>query len=217
MAEPAEPEAEPAPAHPYYPVSLDVAGRACLVVGGGPVAARKARGLLECAAVVTVLTPAPGAEMEALAPSLHALERRPYAAGDAAAFRLVLTATGDAAVDAAVATEAEAAGVWVNSADDPEHCSFLLPAVRRDGAVTLAVSTGGLSPALAVWLRDRLAADGAGSLAELLGEARRRLRATGRPVASVDWAALLAGPLPALVRAGELDRARALLLAAVDR
>lgn len=199
----------------YYPVSLDVAGRACLVVGGGAVAARKARGLLDLGAAVTVIAPAVGPEMSTLAPSLQTIETRPYRSGDAAGFRLVITATGDHQVDAAVYADADAAGVWVNSADDPGHSSFILPSVHRDGPVTVAVSTGGASPALAVWLRSRIAGEavvvGAGTLAALLGEARRRLRAAGRPTDAVDWRALLDGPLPELVRAGALDDARTAL------
>ena len=94
----------------YYPVSLDVSGRPCLVVGGGGVAARKARTLLDCGGEVTVIAPELSADMEALVPSLHALERRPYAVGEAAAFRLVVTATGIPEVDGAVYADAEAAG-----------------------------------------------------------------------------------------------------------
>jgi siroheme synthase-like protein len=194
-----------------------VAGRACLVVGGGAVAARKAAGLLACDALVSVVAPELGPAMSALASSLQQVARRPYAAGEAAGYRLVITATGVADVDAAVYADAEAAGVWVNSADDRAHCSFILPSVHRDGAVTVAVSTGGASPALATWWRGQLAAQsgpGLGQLAELLGQARRDLQAAGRSTESVDWAALLAGPLPDLVRQGRLDEARALVEAA---
>ncbi len=201
----------------FYPVALDVAKRPCLVVGGGPVAARKARNLLECGASVTVIAPALSAEMEALVSSLHTVERRRYEPGDATAFRLVVTATGIPDVDTAVFSDADAAGVWVNSADDPAHCSFILPAVHRDGPVTIAVSTGGLSPALSSWLRTRLASqcgEGLGPLAELLAEARTRLRGAGQQSDSVDWGALLDGPLPELVRSGDIDEARALVAAA---
>jgi siroheme synthase-like protein len=201
----------------FYPVSLDVAHRPCLVVGAGPVAARKARALLECGALVTVVAPSLSNDMEALEPLLHAVERRPYGKGDASAFCLVVSATGRPDVDGTVHADAEAAGVWVNSADDPAHCSFILPAVHRDGAVTVSVSTGGLSPALASWLRDRIAdrwEGDIGTLAQLLGEARERLRAAGLPSDSVDWASLLDGPLPALVQAGEIDEARARIAAA---
>jgi siroheme synthase-like protein len=196
----------------YYPVSLDVSGRTCLVVGGGSVAARKARTLLDCGGVVTVIAPTLGADMDSLVPSLHALEQRPYAKGEAAAFRLVVTATGIPTVDAAVYADGEAAGVWVNSADDVAHSSFILPAVHRDGSVTVSVSTGGLSPALASWLRSRLAAEcgeGLGTLAQLLGEARTKLKRAGLRSDTVDWVRLLQGPLPELVRAGALEEARA--------
>src|SRR3984885_1223504 len=148
------------PDHPSLcPVSLDVRGQACLVVGGGKVAARKARSLLDCGAAVTVITPSVGREMEDLVPALQTLVRRAYMTGDASAFRLVVTATGMPEVDGAVYADAEAAGVWANSADDMAHLSFILPAVHRDGPVTVAVSTSGLSPALASWLRTRLATE----------------------------------------------------------
>jgi siroheme synthase-like protein len=206
------------PAPPlYYPVSLNVSGHSCLVVGGGKVAARKARSLLDCGATVTVIAAAVSDDMEALVPSLCALEQRDYAKGDASAFRLVVTATGIPEVDGTVYADAEAAGVWANSADDPAHCSFILPAVHRDGAVTVSVSTGGLSPALASWLRTRLAADageGLGVLAQLLGEARASLKQAGLSSESVDWTPLLDGPLLELIRAGDIDNARAKVRAA---
>jgi len=182
------------------------------VVGGGPVAARKARGLLGCGATLTVIAPDVSSAMAELTPLT--IERRPYAEGDAGAYRLVVTATGIPAVDATVSADAEAAGVWVNSADDVEHCSFILPSVHRDGAVTVAVSTGGRSPALASWLRARLAAQegtGLGALAELLGRARQSVHDAGRSTEKVDWVALLDGTLPELVRDGRFDEARAVV------
>ena len=202
---------------PLYPVSLDVSSRSCLVVGGGRVAARKARALLDCGAVVTVIAPSLSDDMEALVPALHGVERREYGEGDASTYRLVVTATGIPEVDGAVYADAEAAGVWTNSADDLAHCSFILPAVHRDGTVTVSVSTGGLSPALASWLRTRVASecgDGLGILAQLLGEARANLKRAGLRSDSVDWARLLDGPLLELIRAGEIDNARATVLAA---
>jgi precorrin-2 dehydrogenase len=201
----------------YYPVALDVAGRACLVVGGGPVAAHKARGLLACGALVTVVAPDLCDAMTALSPIT--VLRRTYRTSDASVYRLVVTATGIPHVDAAVFADAEAAGVWVNSADDQDHCTFILPSVHRDGPVTVAVSTGGQSPALARWLRARLAdcsGPGLGQLAQLLGEARQRLRESGVSTETVDWSSLLEGPLLRLVRDGHLEEARTLILDAVD-
>jgi precorrin-2 dehydrogenase / sirohydrochlorin ferrochelatase len=192
-----------------------VEGRSCLVVGGGPVAARKARGLLECGAVVTVIAPEVCAALAALTPLT--IERRRYAPGDAAAHRLVVTATGIPEVDGAVYADADAAGVWVNSADDASHSSLILPSVHRDGSVTVAVSTGGSSPALASWLRRRISAQcgpALGELAELLGRAREGLRRAGRSTETVDWPTLLDGPLLELARDGRWDEVHALVEAA---
>jgi siroheme synthase-like protein len=212
---------------PLYPVGLVVRGRRCLVVGGGRVAARKVRSLLECGAAVTMVAPeaheALGLLSEAGAiaaidgPPLD-VQLRPYAPGEAAGYRLVITATGDPEVDGAVHADAEAAGVWVNSADDPEHCSFVLPAVWRDGPVTIAVSSEGQSPALSTWLRSQVASSvgpGTGLLAELLGEARRKVQAAGRSTDEVDWQCLLRGPLIELVREGRVAEARAVLSEAI--
>ncbi|HUZ11118.1 MAG TPA: bifunctional precorrin-2 dehydrogenase/sirohydrochlorin ferrochelatase [Acidimicrobiales bacterium] len=207
-------------ASPVYPVALRVEGRRCLVVGGGRVAARKSGGLLSCGADVTLVAPVidPAIVEQAhgggAGPGSLTVRRRPYRPGEAAGFRLVVTATGIAEVDRAVAADADAAGVWVNSADDAEHCTFFLPSVHRDGPVSVAVSTGGASPALATWLRRRIAAElgpDLGVLAALLESARQRVKAAGRSTESVDWQALLNGPLPRLVRDGRLDRARELL------
>jgi siroheme synthase-like protein len=207
MADPAAPEAAAA----SFPVSLDVRNRPCLVVGGGPVAARKARSLLACGAVVTVIAPELCAEMEDLA--VATVERRPYATGDVKGFRLVFTATGLHAIDGAVAGDADACGIWVNSADDRENCTFTLPAVHRDGAVSIAVSTDGASPALASWLRANVASDleGAGALGELLRSARARVKASGRRTDDVDWTSLLNGELPELVRQGRTTDATRLI------
>lgn len=176
---------------PLYPVGLVVAGRRCLVVGGGEVAARKAAGLVECGADVTVVAPVVGDAVRAL--GVRALER-PYERGDVDGCRLVVTATDDPAVNARVAADADAAGVWVNAADDPANCSFTLPAVLRRGPVTVSVATDGRAPALASWLRDRLAG-AIGPDAEVLAEGLARVRAevyaAGRSTERLGWKGLL--------------------------
>ena len=208
---------------PLYPVGLVVAGRPCLVVGGGRVAGGKIRGLLACGAAVTVVAPQVHDAVEylveegavaAIDGAPLQIELRPYAPGEAARFELVIAATGDAEVDDAVHRDATGAGVWVNVADHAAHCTFVLPALARDGAVTVAVSTGGASPALATWLRDRvvdLMGPGVGELADMLGEARRQVHERGATTEALEWRSLLDGPLTALVRAGRLDEARATL------
>lgn len=207
-------------ATPVYPVSLVVADRDCLVVGGGPVAARKVGGLLDCGARVTVVAPRVVEAIRRQRPLV--VENRPYRPPEAARYQLVITATGIPEVDGAVSSDARRAGVWVNSADDTGNCSFLLPAVSRRGSVTVAVSTGGASPALAVWVRTRVAqaieqtvgADLA-LVAELLDETRTRVKAAGRSTESYDWASLLDHQVIPLVRAGHVDAARRALRAAV--
>ena len=207
-------DCHPSPALPGFPRCLEpFLSRRRGRQGGRPQSAA----LLDCGAAVTVIAPSLGDDMEALVPALHAVERREYREGDASTYRLVVTATGIPEVDGTVYADAEVAGVWTNSADDLAHCSFILPAVHRDGAVTVSVSTGGLSPALASWLRTRVASecgDGLGILAQLLGEARANLKRAGLRSDSVDWARLLDGPLLDLIRAGEIDNARATVLAA---
>src|SRR5207244_9360225 len=93
---------------PQYPVNLVVAGRACLVVGGGEVAARKAAGLVACRALVTVVAPSIAEDIRAMG---VACEERPYRSGEAAAYRLVVTAADDPVVNAEVFRDGEAAGV----------------------------------------------------------------------------------------------------------
>lgn len=192
-------------------------------------AARKITGLLACGAVVTVVAPEAHEAIGVLAsegtlasvdgPPLD-LQIRPYRRGEAADYRLVFTATGDRDVDAAVYEDACSAGVWVNSADDAEHCSLVLPAVLRDGPLTVSVSTSGASPALAVWLRNRVAGllgEGLGDLARLIAEVREQVRERTGSTEGIDWAALLDGPLPGLVAEGKVQEARAILAEAVAK
>ena len=191
-----------------YPVNLAVQGRPCLIVGGGPVARRKAEGLLACGAAVTVVAPDVDAELAALPVTV---ERRPYRAGDASRYRLVIAATDDGTANAAVAADAEAAGVWVNAADDIERSSFTLPSVGRRGPIVVAVSTGGQSPAFAAWLRRRIEAELGGEyevLLRLLSEARDTIKAAGRSTEGVDWLSVLDSNMLELIRAGDIGKAR---------
>ncbi len=213
---------------PRYPVSLDLLGAACLVVGGGPVAARKVRGLLEAGAAVTVVTLEVGPELGASTMAAGdasdppggetrvgslSVEVRPYRAGEAADYRLVVAATGVSAVDARVLADALDGGVLVNLASGRAPGAVELPAVHRAGPITLSISTGGASPALARWLRDRAAAalgPEIATLASLVGEARSSLQATGRAAGPVAWSEAIDQVAP-LVSEGHTEEARALL------
>ena len=194
---------------PLYPVNLVVRGRRCLVVGGGRVARDKVAGLLDAGAVVHVVAPRVHDDIKAL-PGVTFAER-PYAAGDVAGFRLAIAATDDPSTNEAVFAEGEAAGVWVNAADDPQHCSFTLPARVRRGALLVTVSTGGRSPALAKWLRRRFEADIGPeyeALLELLDEERTARRADGVATESLDWQSALDSEMLDLIREGRLAEAR---------
>jgi len=130
-----------------FPVMLQVAGKRCLVVGGGGVAYRKIQGLLAEDARVVVVAPEAVPGVTALGEEGRiVLEQRPYAAGEAEEYALVFAATDDRRVNRRVFEDASSSGVWVNVADDPELCTFHLPAVIRRGALHLALASGGTAP-----------------------------------------------------------------------
>lgn len=203
---------------PQYPVNLCLAGRPVLVVGGGPVALRKVEGLLAADARVHVVAPEIDGGILALGEAVSC-QQRPYRRGEAAQYRLVITATGDAAVDQSVHDDAEAAGVWVNSADDPDRCSFTLPAVVRRGPLLVTVSTGGHSPAVASWLRSRLEAELGPEyevLVQLVADARAEVQAAGRSTEGLAWHKALDSDMLALIRGGRISEAREHLLACLS-
>jgi siroheme synthase-like protein len=205
-----------------YPVALLLQNRACLVVGGGQIAERKARGLLAAGARVHVVAKEVLPQVRSLegVAGVASIEERPYRRGEVAGYWLVVAATGDPEVNKAVFEDGEAAGVWVNSADDPASCSFILPAVARQGPVSVAVSTSGYSPALASWLKGH-AAEHMGpelaELAELLAEARAELKKQGRSTEGVDWRPGLDWAMLDLIRSGRRAEAKERLEACLSQ
>ena len=200
-----------------YPVNLRVHGHRCLVVGGGQVALAKADGLLEAGALVDVVAPEVTPELEAR-PGVT-VHRRAYRAGDVEGYRLVVAATGSPEVNAEVFRDGESAGVWVNSADDPDNCSFTLPSRLRRGPLMITCSTGGHSPALSRWLRLRLEAEIGPeyeTLLCLLSEARERIRATGMHTEDRAWQDVLDSGMLELIRSGETGRAKEMIDQLVD-
>ena len=198
-----------------YPIVLDLMGRPCLVVGGGAIAERKVAGLVEARARVTVVSPSLTPALLRLATEAPLRWRpREYAQGDAAGFVLVMVATYDRAVNGAVAAECRERGIWVNCADDPERCDFILPSVLRRGAVTVAVSTGGRSPTLARLLRedlDALLPPEVAVLTDVVASVRRALSEDGVSLDAERWRQALDGELRSLVAAGRTTEARARL------
>jgi siroheme synthase-like protein len=204
---------------PVYPVALLLHGRRCLVVGGGHVAVRKARGLLAAGAMVHVVATEIRPEMKEL-DGLVTREQRPYCRGEVAGYWLVVAATGDPGTNQAIYDDGEAARVWVNAADDPDRCSFILPAVARQGPVTVAVSTSGYSPALASWLKAEFGAQMGPELAvlaELLAEARAKVKASGHSTEEVDWRPGLDWAMLDLIREGRRAEAKERLEACLSQ
>ena len=140
-----------------YPINLDLTGQACLVLGGGSVAERKVRRLLDEGAVVTVIAPALTPALQILAEE-HQLswQRRTYQPGDETTFFLIICATDDEAVSQAVSTAAKAQGKLLNVCDVPDLCNFTLPSIVRQGDLQLTISTNGKAPAFSRWLRKHL-------------------------------------------------------------
>jgi precorrin-2 dehydrogenase/sirohydrochlorin ferrochelatase len=202
----------PVSAAAQYPVNLVLTDKPCLVVGGGGVAVRKVEGLLACGARVTVIAVDVHPDLQAN-PQVT-IKQRAYVEGDAArgGYRLVITATDDQAANQQVHDDADAAGIWVNSADDPERCTFTLPAIVRNGPLMLTVATGGHSPALASHLKARLAEEYGGddyrTLVQLLEEARAGLHAEGRTTEGLAWQTALDSDMLSLIRGGRISEAR---------
>ena len=179
-----------------YPVVLDLHGVPVLVVGAGPVAIRKIAGLVAAGADVRVVAPEIDGQLDR--DEVADVRERVYETGDLDGVRIVVTATGVEAVDAAVAADARAGGIWVNAADQPADCDFILPAIARQGPVSVAVSTDGKSPALAARLRDRIASlltPALATLAEDLAAERSAIRSSGGSTEDREWSARIAAAL----------------------
>jgi precorrin-2 dehydrogenase / sirohydrochlorin ferrochelatase len=162
-----------------FPVCLRLGGKRVLLVGAGTIAEERSRQLIEAGARLRVVAPVVGANIRELADAgrLELLERA-WEPGDTRGQELVFVATDDMRVSEAVAAEARALGLWLNTADVPELCDFTLPSVGRRGPIVVAVSTSGQAPALARLLRRRFLEQvlpGHVRLTRLTGWLRKRL------------------------------------------
>jgi precorrin-2 dehydrogenase/sirohydrochlorin ferrochelatase len=188
-----------------------------LVVGGGLVAERKVRSLLEAGARVRVISPGLSSALQTLVDAGE-IEYRPgiYRSGDVEGAFLVISATNDSEVNRLVARDCTARRILLNAVDDPEHCNFYVPATVRRGDLAIAISTGGQSPLLARKIREQLEREfGAhyGDYLALLGGIRHNIiRNVADPVQKAQLLEALATPeiLDAL-RNRDYDRVKELV------
>ena len=218
-----EPEAEPESAGEVagraglggYPVNLLVAGRRCVVVGAGRIAARKIESLLDAGADVHVVAPEVGDSVRKWVDTGRVtVSERAFDPADLEGAWLATAATPDPAVNRAVFDAGESRRVWVNAADDPDHCSFTLMSVVRQGDLVVTIGTGGRSPALASYLRQHVGEEMGpeyGTLLDLLSDAREAMRAAGRSSEDADWQRALDSGMLDLIRSGRVAEAKELL------
>ncbi len=202
----------------YYPVYLNLRGRRCVIIGGGTVAEGKIGRLLDSGAEICVVSPdaTPGIRQFAAAGAV-CWEQREYCSGDLDGAFIAIAATNIREVNRSIFEEAEERGVMLNAVDDPPNCSFIAPSIVQRGPVTLAISTGGVSPALARKLRESLQNSDDLAWADLSGAmaaARARLRDLGL-LSSIDpqrWQCCITPELLAMAQDGRMEEAAEMLL-----
>lgn len=200
-----------------YPVFVEAKGRKVLVIGGGHVGAEKVRGLLPAEADITLVSPVVNDELrEHVDAGRVTYVARTYEESDLdGPWDWVMIATDDGAINAEVTAQCRKRRIWVNAADDPANCDFILPSVVRKGKITLAASTAGTSPALARRLREELDAyltEDMPALADLLAEVRQEIRKRGIKVENDTWQYAIDGQLRVLLAQRRYGQARARLI-----
>lgn len=204
-----------------FPIMLDVRARRVVVAGGGREPAHKAESLAGLGAAVTVWAPVHSETAALVGRPGIVLRSGSFDADILAGTLLAIVATGDRGLDRRIATEGRSRGVLVNTVDDIPYCDWSAPAILRRGDLTVAIATGGIAPALAVRLRDRVAVEIGQEYAGLLeafGEVRPRIMASGRSFADRRrlWYELVDGPALGHIQAGRSGEARAAIDAAID-
>jgi precorrin-2 dehydrogenase/sirohydrochlorin ferrochelatase len=167
---------------PFYIACLRLAGRRCVVVGGGEIGLEKVEGLLACSADVTLVAPAAHPALEALAREGSIVwRRREYGPDDLDGMLIAIAATDDSEVNIRVFDDAERRAMLINVVDVPPLCNFILPAIVRTGPLAIAISTAGASPALAKRMKREVAelfGEEYAQLAVMLNDARGWAKAT---------------------------------------
>jgi precorrin-2 dehydrogenase/sirohydrochlorin ferrochelatase len=197
---------------------LNLEGRVCVVVGGGTVAARKVRGLLDAGAHIVVISPSLNPEMEAMAQDGVIEAHLTYYDGgllDSLMPLLVFAATDDTMVNDQVVMDARALGALVDATHDASLSDFTSMALVRRGDIIIGVSTGGTAPALTIYVRDQIAAligEEYATLAAWMGEARHDVKATIADAGERGeiWRRVIESNVLALLREGEVEQARML-------
>ncbi|MCH7735990.1 MAG: bifunctional precorrin-2 dehydrogenase/sirohydrochlorin ferrochelatase [Chloroflexi bacterium] len=200
----------------FYPVFLNLTGRRCVIIGGGQVAEGKITRLLDSGAKIVVISPDATQAIRSLAErGALELDSRKYRAGDLQGAFLAIAATNDLVVNQEIFEEAERLGILLNAVDDMPRCSFIAPSIVERGPVTIAISTGGASPALARKLRETLAASPDLDWTEatsVLSKARQIIKHKGVAVDPQRWQCCMTPDLLSLVKSGREEEAVALLM-----
>ena len=200
----------------YYPAFLEITDRSCVVIGGGQIAEGKVKHLLACAGQVTFISPKATPNLQKWASEGKLIWRkRKYQNGDLKNVFLAIAATNRIKVNRAIACEARAQRTLLNVVDNPPLCGFIAPSIVRRGKVTLAISTGGASPALARKLREKLESSEILQLAELaplLSEARKQIKSRKLQICPDRWQSCINTDLLQLVHNGRETEALEFLL-----
>lgn len=197
-----------------YPAILILDGRLGVVIGGGPVAERKVRTLLDAGATVRLVAEEPSEGLRRMAErgGIELVERR-YSTGDLGGAAVAIAATDEEATNEAVYRDAVDVGIPVNVVDDTSRCTFIAPSIVRRGDLLIAISTGGKAPALAVRLRERLQreiGEEYAAMLRLLGELREEVTVPGdQEQRAAAWYRVVDSDVLELVRSGRADEARA--------
>lgn len=198
----------------FYPINLDLQKRKCLVVGGGDIAEHKVRSLLECGAVVTVVSPMVKKRMAALVAKKKVLYiKRKYQESDLNGIFLVIAATDDEQANTLIARHAESRGLLLNVVDVPHLCNFIVPSVIRRGPLVMGISTSGHSPMYAQKMRlkcEKCATPALGSFIKMMGSSRKEVKecCDSIPKRKAMYLEMINSPMLSLLEQGKVRQAR---------
>ncbi len=195
----------------YYPVYLNLAGKHCVILGGGTIAQGKLAALRDAGANITVISPQSTDGIKRAAQRGHiTLLQREYKPGDLEGAFIAVAATNVWHVNRQIYEEAEERGVLLNVVDDPDQCTFIAPSIVRRDPITLAISTGGASPALARKMRETLSEDKVlqwADLADVLAQARRVIKEKRTVIDPTRWQCVITEELLEMARDGREEEA----------